>query len=332
MSNRPPQAHYADDMPDLARRTIVILNPYSGRGHGGRIKAVVQDALKTAGIDYDYVETKAQGQGIELARQAVEDGYDTLIAVGGDGTVNEVVNGLARGTAQGETTQRERSVKLAIVSVGSGNDFAHTLGIAQEPAKAVKAIARGTSRACDLGHVVIHTAGTTIERYFNNNFGIGLDPEVTLESFKIKRLNGIALYGVAALRALWKYKAPPMHLRWETATGEMGEWHAPLLLASIGNTPRSGGGFHLNPHAVVDDGLLDLVMAETMPRWQVLQLLPKAIPGKHLGDPAITSVQVRSVHITAEQPFPLEMDGEVITQAAEEIQLTVQPSRLEVIT
>lgn len=331
MNNRPPQTQPSDIVPDIApnqaRRTLVILNPYSGRGQGGRMKITVQNALTSAGIVYDYIETEAQGQGIALAKQAVDEGYATLIAVGGDGTVNEVINGLARGAAAGGTAG-----KLAIVSVGSGNDFAHTLGIAQDPIQAVEAIARGASRPCDLGHVLIHTAGTTIERYFSNNFGIGLDPEVTLESFKLKRLSGIALYGVAALRALWKYEAPPMHLCWETASGESGEWHAPLLLASIGNTPRSGGGFHLNPHAVVDDGLLDLVMADAMPRWQVLQLLPKAIPGKHLGDPAITSVQIRSVHITAERPFPLEMDGEVVTQAAEEIQITVQPARLEVIT
>lgn len=327
MSARPQQASQAHASAKSAtERALVILNPYAGRGRGGRIRTTLQEALTAAGIAHDYVETKAQGQGIELALQALDRGYDTVIAVGGDGTLNEIINGLARGSATAQPT-----CKLGIISVGSGNDFAHTLGIAQEPLQAVQTIARGNIRPCDLGHAVIHMTGGTVERFFNNNFGIGLDPQVTLESFKIKRLRGIAMYGVAALRALWRYEAQPMHLQWENAAGERGEWDAPLLLATIGNTPRSGGGFHLTPDAKIDDGVLDLVMAKTMSRWQVLQLLPKAIPGNHLGDPAVTAVQVRSVNISAAQPFPLEMDGEVITQVAETIEITVQPSRLAVI-
>ncbi|HRW09532.1 MAG TPA: diacylglycerol kinase family lipid kinase [Caldilineaceae bacterium] len=312
--------------PLQTERILVILNPYSGRGRGARIKSTVQTTLSAAGLTHDYIETKAQGQGVELAQQAVEDGYSILVAVGGDGTVNEVVNGLMRGLPAVSS-----SPKLGIVSVGSGNDFANTMGIAQDAVQAVQAIRHGVTRPCDLGHVVIHTAGERIERYFSNNFGIGLDPQVTLESFKIKRLSGLAMYGLAALRAIWNYEAPTMRLRWENGSGESGEWHEPLLLASIGNTPRSGGGFHLTPRACVDDGLLDLVMAANMPRWQVLRLLPKAIPGRHLGDPAVTAVQARTVQISADQPFPLEMDGEVITQAAETVEITVQPGKLVVI-
>ncbi len=311
-------------------RTIVILNPSSGRGRAARLKATFQNALSAAGIRFDYVETAAQGQGIELARQAAMDGYGTIVAVGGDGTVNEVVNGLMQATQAGKSESR-----LAIISVGSGNDFAHTVGIAQDPTLAAETIARQKSRQCDVGHVRIHTASGdstgTIERYFNNNFGIGLDPQVTLESFKIKRLSGIALYGLAALRALWKYQPPALQLQWETGDGEIQERQTPILLASVGNTPRSGGGFHLAPNARIDDGLLDLVMADAMPRWQVLQLLPKAIPGKHLDDPAVKVVLIRSLRISAGSPFPLEMDGEVITQSAIAVELTVQPGRLQVI-
>lgn len=305
---------------------MVILNPSSGRGRGGRIKATIQRALAASGFAHQFIETTAQGQAIELAQQAVEEGFQTLIAVGGDGTVSEVINGIARSAPAPSTACR-----LGIISVGSGNDFAHTMRIAQDPVQAIQTIMRGSTRPCDLGHVVIHTATGTIERYFNNNFGIGLDPQVTLESFKIKYLRGIAMYGLAALRAIWAYSAPTVQLHWVDGAGNQGEWHAPLLLASIGNTPRSGGGFHLNPHAKIDDGLLDLVMAANMPRWQVLRLLPKAIPGNHLGDPAITSVQLSTVTISADRPLALEMDGEVITQAAEKITITVAPAHIAVI-
>ena len=314
----------------VQNRTMVILNPASGRGRAARAKAALQNALSAAGLTFDYVETTAQGQGIELAHQAAADGYGTIVAVGGDGTVNEVVNGLMLASKPDQPAS-----KLAIISVGSGNDFAHSVGIDQDPVPAAQAIARQQSRPCDVGHVFIQTTigGTTgtIERYFTNNFGIGLDPQVTLESFKIKRLSGIALYGLAALRALWKYQPPALQLRWETEQGETQERRSALLLASVGNTSRSGGGFHLAPNARIDDGLLDLVMADAMSRWQVLGLLPKAIPGKHIGDPAVTVVLIRRLQISAEEPFPLEMDGEVITQSALNIELTVRPGYLQVI-
>ncbi len=331
MSDRSGQtSSLANGGQPVPNRIMVILNPASGRGRAAGAKAALQGALSAATLTFDYVETTAPGQGIELARQAAADGYGTIVAVGGDGTVNEVVNGLMLASQPEQPTS-----KLAIVSVGSGNDFAHTVGISQDPLLAAQAIARQQSRPCDVGHVSIQTtvSGTTgtIDRYFMNNFGIGLDPQVTLESFKIKRLSGIALYGLAALRALWKYQPPALRLCWETGQGEIQERSKALLLASVGNTSRSGGGFHLAPNARIDDGLLDLVMADAMPRRQVLRLLPKAIPGKHIGDPAVTVVLIRRLQISAEESFPLEMDGEVVTQSALSVALTVRPGYLQVI-
>jgi YegS/Rv2252/BmrU family lipid kinase len=283
--------------------------------------------LAAAAIDHELVETTAPGQGIELAQQALRQGYTTVVAAGGDGTVNEVINGLIKATPPDQPAGT-----LGLISIGSGNDFAHTLGIPQEPVAAAQALVRGATRFCDVGHVTIETANGQIERCFNNNFGIGLDPEVTLESFRIQWLSGVALYGLAALRALWKYQPRTLQMKWEDAAGQQGERHTPILLASVGNTPRSGGGFHLTPNARIDDGLLDLVMADMMPRWQVLQLLPKAIPGNHLGDPAVSSHAIRTLHIRGEQPFPLEMDGEVVTQSATAVTIRVQPGRLRLIS
>lgn len=309
-----------------ADRTMVILNPYSGRGRGGRMKAQLLAALADAGIAHDLAETTRQGEAIDLAQKAHDDSYQTIVAVGGDGTVSEVVNGLAQATATGQPVG-----KVAIISIGSGNDFAHAWSISQNPAKAAQAIARGITHSCDLGHVVIQAAGKTIERYFNNNFGTGLDAQVTLESIKIKRLQGVTLYVTAALRALWKLKTPVVDLRWEAADGETHERQAAISLVSVGNTPRSGGGFHLTPSAQMDDGLLDLGIADALSRWQLLQLLPKALQGAHVGHPAFTLVQFRNLCLTSNDPLPVEMDGEVITEHAERVDMTVQPARLQLI-
>jgi YegS/Rv2252/BmrU family lipid kinase len=312
---------HADTQP-----TIVILNPSSGRGRGDRIKVQLQTALTKAGIVYDLVETTRHGEAIDLAQKAYTDGYGTFVAVGGDGTVSEVVNGLV------QAAPAEKPVgKVAIISVGSGNDFAHAWHISSNLEEAAKAIAKGTTQACDLGKVTIQAKGKTIERHFNNNFGTGLDAQVTLESLQIKRLQGAMLYGTAALRALWKLKTPVVDLRWEAADGESHERHGPISLVSVGNTPRSGGGFQLTPGAQMDDGLLDLGIADALSRWQLLQLLPKALQGNHVDHPGFTLLQFRKLRLTTNDPLPVEMDGEVITEHAEQIDMHVQPARLQMI-
>ncbi len=316
----------ADPAPREMDPVLVILNPTAGRGRGGRIKAKLHNALAAAGIAHDMAETSRRGDAIDLAHKAREDGYQTVVAVGGDGTISEVVNGLAQATPAGEPVG-----KVAVVSVGSGNDFAHTWQIASDPAEAVKAIARAQVHTCDLGHVRIQAGGETIERYFNNNFGTGLDAQVTLASEKIKWLQGALLYGTAALQALWRLETPSVDLRWAGAEGQQHEWSAPISLVSVGNTPRSGGGFQLTPGARTDDGLLDLGIAAALSRWELLQLLPKALQGNHVAHPAFTLTQFRQLHLTTAHPLAVEMDGEVITEVAEQIEITVQPARLQLV-
>lgn len=308
------------------RTTLVILNPTSGRGRGVKLRSQLSAALNDAGVTHEIVETTRGGEGIELAQQGHADGYQTIVAAGGDGTVSEVVNGLAQINPGAPI-----ATKVAVVSVGSGNDFAHAWNVAQSPTAMASAIARGETRPCDLGHVTIQAGGKTIERYFNNNFGTGLDSQVTLESLKIKRLQGVMLYGMAALRALWRLETPVVKIEWESADGVMHRYEAPISLVSVGNTPRSGGGFQLTPGAQMDDGLLDLGIADAMSRWQLLQLLPKALQGAHVHHPAFTLVQFKRLTLSTAVPLAIEMDGEVITEEAEQIEMVVQPARLQLI-
>ena len=307
-------------------RVKVILNPYSGRGTGARAQPRLCEAFAQAGIDFDLAETSGVGHGIELARQARIDGYTTVVAVGGDGTVSEVMNGLALATAN------EVSVgKLGIIPLGTGNDFAAMVGCARKIEPAVQAIVLGKTRRIDLGQATIHTGSNRIHRYFDNNLGVGFEAWVTLESYKIKRLSGVLLYLVAALRALHSYRPPHMDIQWETLAGETNRRAQKTLLVSVGNSRRTGGGFYLTPDARMDDGLLDLGIADAIPPLQVLFLLPKALFGKHTSDQAITLSRCRQLQIDCPEGMPVHLDGEVITAKANRVEINIQAGRLEVI-
>lgn len=308
------------------QRVKVILNPYSGRGSGARARPQICAALEQAGVTFDLAETVSMGHGVTLARDAHSEGYGTVVAVGGDGTISEVMNGLAQATPPGEIVG-----KLGVIPLGTGNDFADMVGCERTIERAARVIAAGRTRHIDLGHARIHDGTQVIERYFDNNMGIGFEAWVTLESYKIKRLSGTLLYILAALRAIRSYQSRLMTLDWETGSGESGHYAAKILLVSIGNSRRTGGGFYLTPQAKMDDGLLDVVFAHALPRWRILSLLPKALFGKHIGDPAVTMLRCHRLNLACSTGAPVHLDGEVVAPNATSVAIELQPGRLEVI-
>ncbi len=308
------------------QRVKVILNPYSGRGRGARARPRICAALEQAGVAFDLAETASMGHGVTLARDARSEGYPTVVAVGGDGTISEVMNGLAQATPPGEIVG-----KLGVIPLGTGNDFADMVGCARSIEAAVRVIAAGKTRRIDLGHARIHDGTEVVERYFDNNVGIGFEAWVTLESYKIKWLSGTFLYIVAALRAIRSYQSRLMMLDWENGNGESGRYAEKILLVSIGNSRRTGGGFYLTPQAQMDDGLLDVVFAHALPQWRILSLLPKALFGKHIGDPAVTMVRCRRLNLACSAGTPVHLDGEVVAPNATSVAIELQPGRLEVI-
>jgi YegS/Rv2252/BmrU family lipid kinase len=310
----------------MAEPVKVILNPYAGRGRGGQASPRIRTALTQAGISFDLVETTGVGHAIDLARQARLDGFTTVVAAGGDGTVSEVVNGLAQATPEGQPVGN-----LGLLPVGTANDFADMLGCSRDLHQAARAIAAGRTRRIDLGYTSIHTSAATVNRYFNNNIGVGFEAWVTLESYKVKWLTGTLLYIVAALRALRTCPTPYVNTTWVAANGEVHRCAQRTLMISIGNNSRTGGGFYLNPQAKMDDGLIDVGIAAAVSRWRILRLLPKALQGKHTSDPAMTMLRCHKLQIEVAEPLPMHVDGEVVARTAERIEVSVQPGRLMVI-
>lgn len=302
----------------------VILNPNSGRGNGAKNEKLIQQALTAANISFDLQKTQGVGHAIELARQARLDGYHTVVAVGGDGTVSEIVNGLAQATPANEPVGT-----LAILPLGSGNDFASAVGCSLNLHQAVAALIKGRARRVDLGCLQLQNGTEKQQRYFNNNLGIGFEAQITEASQKIKYLRGMTVYLLGVFQALRNYAPCHLNLQWWSATGEMQSVSQPTLLISVGNSYRSGGGFSINKHAKLDDGLLDLCFAPGVSRQKILYLLLKVIFGTHIHDPIVSQQQCCKARITSEQKILLHADGELLV--ADDLEIELQPQRLEVI-
>jgi YegS/Rv2252/BmrU family lipid kinase len=293
----------------------VILNPYAGRWLAERSRGAIERALTSLDIPFVLEVTPKPNAAIEMARRASHDGFRIVVAAGGDGTVSEVVNGLALAA---DDMGRATAGVLGVLQVGSANDMAEIAGVPNQLLAACEAIKRGRTRLIDLGVVN--------GRYFDNNVGAGFEAQVTIESRKIKRLRGTLLYLIAVIRALAHYPSPVMRVTWNE-----GETTRPLLMVSVGNGRRTGGGFFVTPDAVQDDGLLDLGVAKALPRLQILKLLPKVMRGTHKNDPAIMLTRTTHVTIESDYPLPVHADGEVIYTDAKRLDISIQPARLELI-
>lgn len=295
--------------------TKVILNPYAGHWAGERLAPDIVAALRAAGVRHDLVATEGPGHAIELARRAREEGYEVIVAAGGDGTVNEVVNGLAL-AARAEASGALGT--LGIIPIGTGNDFAEMAGIPLDVRKAAQRLAQGRTRLIDVGRVN--------DRYFSNECGIGFEAQVAIEAQRLKRLRRFLVYLVAVFRALFRYRQPTMTVRWDN-----GQVTQRILMVCAGNSRRAGGGFYLTPHAEVDDGLLDYLYTDALSRPEILRLLPKAMKGTHIYDPAAHLGRTTRLTVSSVAPVPVHCDGEILTTGTHHVEIEVLPASLHLI-
>lgn len=294
-------------------KALVIFNPYAGRGRGAKRAESVVKALNAVDFLFDPVVSENHGHAIELAQRAAEAGRELIVAAGGDGTINEVVNGIMLAGAHGATT------RLGVMPIGSGNDFAGALGIPTDMARAAEILKRGAVRRVDLG--------TVNGRYFDNNVGIGFEAQINIEAHKLTWLRGQLMYLVAVFRAMASFPIPVVQI---DKDGDLRS-DKRILMLSIGNNWRNGGGFKITPEAVCDDGLLDLCIVDALPRREILRLLPKAMKGDHEGEPAVEMARFTRLVVESEQPLPVHADGEILWNDAHRVEIEVFPQRLDVV-
>jgi diacylglycerol kinase (ATP) len=286
----------------------VILNPYANRW-GARSKIDTVSAMLSGGdITADLTVTQAPGEAIAVAESAVNQGYDAVIAAGGDGTINEVINGILRATPQGPT------IPFGIIPLGSANDFNLVAGLPGTVPEAIEVIRAGHTRQID--------AGKVNERYFINNSAIAMEPTVTMESWKIKRMAGEARYLVALARALTRLSAWFLEVAWDGS-----QFRGPAYLLSVCNSERTGG-FTMAPGARIDDGMLDFVIVPEVPKVTFLHLLLRLLQGKHTSHEKVTFARMTGMMITSDPGTPVHADGEVFSTSETRFIYSILPAKV----
>ncbi len=276
-------------------KALMIFNPESNHGRSWNTVSDLRAMVDTLG-GADWRGTEFPGHAVEIA--AAAQGHDTVVALGGDGTVHEVINGLMQIPA-------ETRPALGIVPVGSGNDFSFALGVPRDnPQEAVRSALTGEVRNVDIGRI---TDGAGRSEYFNNSCGIGFDAAINIRTRRITWLHGFAMYLTATLQSIaLNFEGPLMKV-----TYDGGGFELPTLMVIVGNGPREGGGFLVTPDAKVDDGALDFVYVTQVSRPRMLQLMTKFMNGTHVREPDVHINRTTRLRIESNRAIPIHLDGEL---------------------
>ncbi len=302
-------------------RYKIIVNPISGRGTGESVIPHLEKQFREYDFDYDLVRTERPWHAAELAQSAVSDGYDVVVAVGGDGTGNEVLNGLmlAKKSGAGEGV-------LGLVGVGRGNDLAFGLGVPSGLEMGHKVLFQDNRRTVDVG--LVKGGMFPQGRFFGNGVGIGFDAVVGFEAMKMKRIQGFLNYLLAALKTIFLYyQAPLLKIDYDDVSSEQLS-----LMVSIMNGRRMGGGFWMAPEAKIDDGLFDLCIAGQVSKLAILALIPRFMQGTQASHPAVNTGRTNRIEVTAlEGLLPAHADGETICTEGKQLTVELLAGQIDVI-
>lgn len=294
----------------------VILNPYAGRWKALQRKDDIKASLRNAGIEYELVVTERPGHGIQLAKEAVQHGFAPIISAGGDGSINEVINGMILGSSANPVPA------LGVIPLGSANDLVDNLGLPKDLSQAIEVIASGITREIDVCQVN--------HRYFANNAAIGLEPYITLIQQRIHRLKGVLRYLAATIRGILDNPQWVMDIEWDG-----GDYSGPVTLVTVGNSPRTGGLFYMTPHAVPDDGLLTFVYGYMATRSQIFRLLPRTMKpdqGSYVEHPSIHEIDTKWLKVSSHQPTPAHADGEIFDTGITTLEYKIYPGYIKILT
>lgn len=284
-------------------KTLFIVNPRAGNGAAGRQWPEMELLAEKFFSEHQALVTDAPGRAGEFARQAVKARVEKVVCVGGDGTLNEVINGL-----MAVEVPRKARPQLGYLPFGTGCDLARTLGISKNHENGLRNIANREGRWLDLGRATfVDHSGATISRYFVNVLSFGLGGEVsgrTNRSSKV--LGGFLSFLVPTLQALFYYKAPRLHL----VIDDIFDKELTCLQVAVANGQYHGGGMRIAPDARVDDGSFRVTVVGDLGKGEVIMNLPKLYDGRIYTVPGVSGFSGRRIEATAREEVLIDVDGE----------------------
>jgi diacylglycerol kinase (ATP) len=312
-------------------RLKLIVNPASDRGRTAQIGEALQALLhervtaaseKDQRYDLDWVLTEQPGHATVLAEQAARDGCDIIVAVGGDGTVHEIINGLMH-------IEADRRPTLGIIPVGTGNDFVHNLGLSLDRNQAAHRLFTSSTRLIDIGTI---SDGKGRQEYWDNTVGIGFSGAVNIAGRKLTKARGFIVYLIAVLETIL-FRPPAINARIQIDDQPASEYEVSMV--SLCNGPREGGGFPVAPHAVMDDGKITYMIMRGMSRLLMLYFLPIVMRANHLKYKRyFEEATAERLRIEADQTLAIHADGEIFGPWEADIRLVevgVIPAALRVL-
>lgn len=272
--------------------------------------------------DISWSGTVYPTHAVELAKQAAAEGCDLVIALGGDGTVHEVINGLMQ-------ISEDKRPALGVVPLGSGNDFAHALGISQKPDHALAHALNGQPSKIDVG--LLTDEHSDRQEYFDNTVGVGFDAVVTIRSHKLPIVKGFLMYLTAVIQTIL-LNHNPAKIKFQT---ENETWEDSVLMTTVCNGGREGGGFLISPESKIDDGLLQFLNVKKVSRAMMFRLVPEFMKGTHLRFPATQLGNFKKLSMNSDRPLYIHVDGEIFTSFGSDVRnisFEVLPGALHVVS
>lgn len=296
----------------------VIVNPVAGAGRTAREWPRIMGLFKGNGLRFEHDLTEAPGHAVELAKTAAKKGYEIVVSVGGDGTVNEVVNGLYE-------AGNIKDAMLGIISTGTGGDYIRTVGISRRYEEACRCFMRPKKLTVDLGVVEYANNGSAMKRIFVNFAGMGFDAEIVRHTTQhFKALGGMFSYLLGAITTLVSYQNKKISL---VIDGE--ELEKEVCAVVMNNGRYGGGGMFTAPDADLADGLLDVLIIGNINKADLLWSLPRIYKGTHLTHPKVTIRKAREMEIQSAQSMHLQADGEFLGELPAHFR--VLPSALNIV-
>ncbi|MCE9647126.1 MAG: diacylglycerol kinase family lipid kinase [Chloroflexi bacterium] len=305
----------------MPRKVKLILNPMADMGRAWKTANDLRPIAQEFEGELTWSGTVYPTHAIELARQAAEEGCDLVVAMGGDGTVHEVMNGLMQ-------VPENKRPAMGIVPIGSGNDFAYSMGLTQKAAHALAhALKAENVKGIDIG---LMTDEHGRREYFDNTLGIGFDAVVTIRSHKLPVVKGFLMYLTAVIQTIF-LNHNPAKVQIET---DSEKWEESVLMVTLCNGPREGGGFMLSPGSKNDDGRMEFVTVKKVSRAMMFRLVPEFMKGTHMRFKQIRMGEFTKFNLSSDRPLYIHADGEIFTSFGSNLRrvnFEILPNALKVV-